>query len=357
MVACVIAAGCATPREPWLSRAVTTSSTTVSNPRASSAAHESRDADELLVKLAPAFVQLHAPMPERSARPALRVVSGRAFEVARAGPLGTGVVVGPRLVLTAHHVVEHARNLRAKLHDGRDAAAAVIAREPSVDLALLQLEPSAHDLTPIRVCERESSPGTWIMVVGHLYDEQLSVTLGVVTSHAPNEAGQGAALEVDAAVNLLNTGGPIVNGAGELVGIASAKQTEARGMRGLGYGTPASASRAIVASAAVGDAPLRKPMAREQNPLRGIQTEDLDDTRRSRFTVRDDVRHGAVITEVERGSPAANVGLAVGDVVVEVDFEPVWSADSFQEAASEAAGPEMILVVRGDAATYVLLHP
>ncbi|MBM4360764.1 MAG: serine protease, partial [Deltaproteobacteria bacterium] len=158
-------------------------------------------------------------------------------------------------------------------------------------------------------------------------------------------------------VNLTNTGGPIVNLAGELVGIASAKLTEKRGMRGLGYGIPAHAAQPLLAGATAGDVMLRRSPPLDRNPLRGLDAANLDESVRHRFAISDDIEHGAVITTVTADSPAARVGVEAGDVILEVDFEPILSTSGFERAVGEGAGPILVLVVRGNAATYVLLHP
>jgi S1-C subfamily serine protease len=313
--------------------------------------------ESVVRSVAPSLVQLSAPMPPRNGHLPLRVVAGSAFEIMRAGPLGTGVLVGPRLVLTAGHVVEHARALRARFPDGREHTATTVARAPAHDLVLLQLSGDPDGAKPVPIASAAPGAGEWVIALGELYARGPTVSVGVVTAGADASRTDEGPLELDVAVNLTNTGGPIVNLAGEVVGIASAKLTEQRGMRGLGYGLPARTAKPMVTSVTAGDAPLRPTPAPDQNPLRGMRTADLDGSLRKRFAISDDIEHGALVTDVTTTSPAAVVGVEAGDVIVEIDFEPIFSSSGFERALADATGPLLVLFVRGNAATYVLLHP
>ncbi len=316
-----------------------------------------RAVESVLEQIGPSVVQLTADMPQKSAHEPLRSLEGDPFVVMRAGPLGSGVIVGHNLVLTAGHVVEHAGELRARLQDGRELPATVIARDGTHDLALLQVRGDLGPLRALPVGSGAPRAGEMVMAIGNLYGLGPTVTVGVVSSTPGEEKSPSETLETDAAINLTNTGGPIVNLRGELVGIANAKLTEQRGMRGLSYATSTEVIGPLLTGLKVGDEPLREQAsAMKASALRGLATDDIDPELRKRFAISDNLSHGAVVTSVEPKSPAAAVGIEPGDVVVEVDFVPVLSSGMFVQAAA-VDGPLLLLVVRGNAAAYVLVHP
>ncbi|MBM4360765.1 MAG: trypsin-like peptidase domain-containing protein [Deltaproteobacteria bacterium] len=139
--------------------------------------------DSLVRRVAPSLVQLSAPMPERSRHAPLRVVAGSPFAVTRAGPLGTGVLVAPRLVLTALHVVEHTTAVRARHPNGREVSATLVARTPEDDLALLRLtEDESGDAPPVPVAAPGPAAGEWVITLGELHARGPTVTVGMVTT-------------------------------------------------------------------------------------------------------------------------------------------------------------------------------
>lgn len=314
--------------------------------------------DSVVRQVAPSLIQLSAPMPSRPGHSPLRVVAGRALQVIRAGPLGTGVLVSPRLVLTAAHVVEYASEIKARLSNGRELNASVVSRAPEHDLVLLRLSADAGDDTPpVPIAQAEPLPGDWVVALGALYARGPTVSVGVVVSRGANPETETQPIELDAAVNLTNTGGPVVNLAGELVGVASAKLTERRGMRGLGYARSARCAVPMLANLTASEGPLRATPPPDPNPLRGVTAANLDEELRVRFAISEDLEHGVVVTEVTPLSPAAELGIEPGDVILEVDFEPVLFDAMFERALADASGPVLVLFVRGNAATYVLVHP
>ncbi len=314
-----------------------------------------RAVESVVDQVTPSVVQLVAAMPERSSHEPPKSLGGEPFTVMRAGPLGSGVVVGHNLVLTTGHVIEHAGDLRVRLSAGRELDATVIARDESHDLALLQVRGETLPLRPLALGASSPHAGEVVLAVGDLYGMGPSVTVGVVSNPPGDKASD--TLETDAAINLTNTGGAIVNLRGELVGIANAKLTEERGMRGLSYATTAQVIQPLINGLRVGDQPLRDhEQALAASALRGVGTEDLDPGLREKFSISENLSHGAVVTSVDPHSPAARVGIEPGDVIVEVDFVPVLSSGMFA-AASRADGPLLLLVVRGTHAAYVLVHP
>jgi S1-C subfamily serine protease len=359
-VALWLPCGCVTvpPREASDATPPIRTTTTVT-PVTTTASHAEfgQPIEALVARVTPSIVQLSAPMPPRLSHVPLRVVEGDPFEVVRAGPLGTGVAVGHGLLLTAAHVVEHATSLRVRTASGKEHIATVVSRDPARDLALLRIHGDSAELPALALCATPPAAGEWLAVVGNLYGRGPTVSVGVVGAGPRMGKSNAEAIESDVAVNLTNTGGPMLNMQGEIVGIANAKLTEQRGMRGLGYGTAAGAASALLANQRLSDAPLRRADTTKPTALRGITTDDLSTELRKRFSLSADLNHGAVVTRVDDDSPAAAIGIEPGDVFVEVDFAPVWTSDGFAQANAGGGGPLLVLVVRGNAAAYVLLNP
>jgi S1-C subfamily serine protease len=303
-------------------------------------------ADDVLASVGPSVVHLHAPMPERSLRTEPSLV--------RAGPLGTGFVIGKNLVLTSVHVVDHAADVHAKLADGRDLPTSIAHADPLRDLVVLRLNGDASGLRPLPLADRKAvRSGEPVYAVGDATGRGCTISLGVLTSDLEDE------VQTDAAIHHQNTGGPIVNGRGEVLALANARLTQRRGVNGIGYGTRLDSVAPLVVLLERGEGTTVAPSApavSEASALRGITVTDLDESTRGRFDIAETVGEGAVVTEVERTSPAGDVGIEPGDVVVEIDMVPIASAEVFGHAR-RAEGPLLLLVVRDTTAAYVVLNP
>ena len=247
---------------------------------------------------------------------------------------GSGVVWDDEgHVVTNAHVVEGAQEVQVTLPDGRSYSAEVVGSDPSSDLAVLQLDSVPDELTPIAVGDDSAlGVGDPVMAVGNPLGLSGTVTTGIVSAldrpvttqgssqnpADPNSAVFTNAIQTSAAINPGNSGGALVNAAGELVGINSSIASLGSAMGGqsgsigIGFAIPSSKVQLIA------DQLIETGTA--THAFLGVGLDDAT-AETDGATVS-----GAVVTQVEPDSPAAEVGLESGDLIVGIDDEPITSS-------------------------------
>jgi putative serine protease PepD len=250
---------------------------------------------------------------------------------------GSGVVIDDKgHVLTNNHVVSAAANggtLQVTLSDGRAYPATIVGRDPSTDLAVLELRDPPEDLKPIAFGNSDQlKVGDPAMAVGNPLGLAGTVTTGIISalnrpvSTTADEAGSGQgaepvvtnAIQTSAAINPGNSGGALVNGSGQLIGINSSIATlgsapgSTGGNIGIGFAIPVNEARAIATQLIEN--------GKAEHAYLGVTPRD--------GTAADgsSQRAGAEITTVQPGTPAAEAGLREGDVVIAVNGQRVDSA-------------------------------
>jgi putative serine protease PepD len=270
---------------------------------------------------------------------------------------GSGVVWDAEgRVVTNAHVVEGSAAVSVVLADGRRYDAEVVGSDTSSDLAVLQLETTPDGLTPIRVGDDAAlAVGDPVMAVGNPLGLSGTVTTGIVSAldrpvtTTGSGTGQGGApervvtnaIQTSAAINPGNSGGALVNGAGELVGInssiaalPSAGRSQA-GSIGIGFAIPAT-KVTLIADQLIADGSA-------EHAFLGVALGDGE------AEIDGATTSGAVVSEVEPGSPAELAALEAGDLIVAIDGEQVPSAIALVGQVRErAAGEETVLEVVRD---------
>ena len=290
------------------------------------------------------------------------------------GGEGTGVVLDTAgHVLTNNHVATAAgadAAIQVSLSDGRLYRASVVGTDPSTDLAVIQLRKAPDDLVPATFGSSAAvTVGQRVMAVGNPLGLSDTVTTGIISATnrpvttqgeapqqgnpfgLPDEQGQGGqppqrvvtnALQTDAAINPGNSGGPLVDAAGQVIGINSSIASPSRGggqagSVGLGFAIPADEAERI-SSELVADGEATHAQL-------GVTLAGQDGT----ATADGTTRQSATVAEVVAGSPAASAGLRAGDQVVAVDGIATPGSDSLVAVVHEhAPGDQVVLtVVRG----------
>jgi Do/DeqQ family serine protease len=237
---------------------------------------------------------------------------------------GSGVIVDARrgYVLTNNHVVASAAEVQVTLKDRRTYPARLVGSDPETDIALLQLD--APDLIAVSLGDSgRLQVGDLVIAIGNPFGLGQTVTSGIVS--ALGRSGLGIEgyedfIQTDASVNPGNSGGALVNSRGELVGINTAILGPTGGNIGIGFAVPVNMARAVMTQL-IEHGEVRRGRL-------GITIQDL--TPSLADTMDLDLRDGAVISEIEAGSAAARAGLAPGDVIVEVNGQPVLDADDLR---------------------------
>ncbi len=229
--------------------------------------------------------------------------------------LGSGFIVSPDgLVLTNAHVVKGASEVIVKLTDRREFRAKVLGSDPKTDVAVLKID--AKNLPTVRLgSTRDLQVGEWVLAIGSPFGFENSVTAGVVSAKGRSLPDDSLVpfIQTDVAVNPGNSGGPLFNARGEVVGINSQIYSRSGGYQGVSFSIPielaAKIKDQIVATGKVRHAQL------------GVAVQEVNQAFAESFNL--DKPEGALVASVSKGSPAEKAGLQAGDVIRQVDGQPI----------------------------------
>ena len=255
--------------------------------------------------------------------------------------LGSGVIVDPKgYIVTNRHVVEKADRIRVRLQDDPPGVlheAKVIGSDQETDLAVIKIEGDK----PFPVAKLGNSDsmqvGDWVLAVGSPFGLQETVTAGIVSAKGRNIVPQRqfqSFIQTDAAINPGNSGGPLVNMAGEVIGINTAILTDTNAYAGVGFALPSN-TVAQVYNQLVG------PDHRVSRGSIGIMFNALDNPAIARVY---GTGSGVTISDVTPGSPAEQAGLKVGDTIVAVDSKTVKNGDELvADIAARKPGSKIVV--------------
>ena len=253
--------------------------------------------------------------------------------------LGSGVIVESEgVVLTNYHVVRNAGQLDIVLSDRTRYTGQVLGGDPQNDLAVVRLmdAPSGLPVVPLGDL-MDIRPGALAIAIGNPAGLERSVTVGVVSGlnrtlrDTPGRAPIREAIQTDAAINQGNSGGPLLNSRGELIGINTAIEVVSgqRGFGGIGYAVPVTTARRYLARMLAGET--------INHPWIGISGGDVTpQVARERHLP---VTSGVLIESTVEGSPAAAAGLRQNDVLVSVGGKPINNMDELGEQVDKDYAP------------------
>ncbi|HEY8596035.1 MAG TPA: DegQ family serine endoprotease [Devosiaceae bacterium] len=259
--------------------------------------------------------------------------------------LGSGVIVDPSgIIITNHHVVNGATDVRVSLSDGREYQVNVVVDDASTDLAVLKIEkPGGRRFPTLQFGNSDQlEVGDLVLAIGNPFGVGQTVTSGIVSALA--RTGVEASnyeffIQTDAAINPGNSGGALVDMQGRLVGINTAIFTQnGGGSIGIGFAIPANMARVVAKAAQNGGKIVR--------PWFGAQLQDVTQDLARGLGLNS--AQGALIAEVAPGSPADRAGLRSGDVIVAIDGVdvPDSSAFNFRFATQDVGGRATVAFVR-----------
>src|SRR6516165_6048260 len=259
--------------------------------------------------------------------------------------LGSGVIVDPSgLVVTNVHVIEGADEVKVSLSDKREFEAAIVLKDKHSDIAVLRLKDSHERFPSLDFANSDTlEVGDVVLAIGNPCGVGQTVTHGIVSALARTQVGitdYQFFIQTDAAINPGNSGGALVDLSGRLVGINTAIFSRSGGSQGIGFAIPANMVRAVVASAKGGASVVRRPWLGAK--LQAVTPEIADSLSLKRPA-------GALVNGVTAKSPAARAGLRTGDLIVEVDGQPVDDPNAFDYrfATKPLGGQAQIGVIRG----------
>jgi S1-C subfamily serine protease len=264
---------------------------------------------------------------------------GRPHEVAGSG---SGFMITPDgFILTNSHVVHHAAQIIVNLSDGREYSAQLIGDDPETDLAVIRID--ASQLVHVRLADSESlRVGQIAIAIGNPLGFQASVTAGVISALGRSMYSQSGRLidniiQTDAALNPGNSGGPLVNSAGEVIGVNTAMIRPAQGI----CFAIASNTAKLVAGWLIRDGRIRRSYI-------GVAGQNVPLHRRVIRFYNLPLETGVLVASVEKDSPAKSAGLREGDVIVAFNDRPIGTIhDLHKMLVSEQIGvPAKLLVIR-----------
>ncbi|HXR10855.1 MAG TPA: trypsin-like peptidase domain-containing protein [Gaiellaceae bacterium] len=286
---------------------------------------------------------------------------GTTTETQRA--LGSGFVIDKAgHIVTNYHVVQGASRVEVSFSNQEQLPARIVGRDPSTDLAVLQVHASSRALTPLTLGDSDLvRVGDSVVAIGNPLGEDRSITAGIVSAlerriYAPNGAPIDHAIQTDAALNHGNSGGPLLNARGQVIGVTSQIQTDgSSGNIGIGFAIPINTVSTVVAQLIA--------HGFVEHPFVGVQARAITPGVARLFRLP--VQHGLLVSSVCAKTGAATAGLRGakqqvivagdtwplgGDIIVKADGVPVGSVDMLRQIVAQKKPGESIAleIVRDD---------
>jgi putative serine protease PepD len=237
-------------------------------------------------------------------------------------------------VITNQHVVDGAQSVSVRFANGKTYSAKVVGSDPSTDIAVIDVDAPASELKPIELADSSAvEVGDGVIAIGSPFGLEQTVTTGIVSAlhrqiTAPNNFSIDDAIQTDAAINHGNSGGPLLDTDGTVVGVNSQIESDSGGNDGVGFAVPSN-TVGTIADALISDGSV-------EHAYLGVATEDSSSA-------------GARLAEVRSGTPAAKANLRSGDTVTKLDGETVSSADELRRLvdAKSPGDSVQLTIVRG----------
>ena len=242
-------------------------------------------------------------------------------------------------VITNQHVVDNAQSVSVRFANGKTYPATVVGTDPSTDIAVIDVDAPGSELRPLTLADSAAvEVGDGVIAIGSPFGLEQTVTTGIVSAlhrqiTAPNNFTIDDAIQTDAAINHGNSGGPLLDLDGKVIGVNSQIESDSGGNDGIGFAVPSDTvgkiAGAIISGRSVEHAYL------------GVSTEDATG--------------GARLAEVRPGTPASRANLRSGDIVTTFDGTAVASADELRRLVdSKSPGQEVELTVRRNSTTVTV---
>ena len=249
----------------------------------------------------------------------------------RAQSLGSGFIIDAAgIVVTNNHVIENADEITVILSNDESFKAEVIGRDAKTDIAVLQIEPGDSNLTAVSFGDSDGlRVGDWVMAIGNPFGLGGTVTAGIVSARGRdiNSGPYDDFIQTDASINRGNSGGPLFNLDGEVIGINTAIFSQTGGSVGIGFAISANLATQVVGQL--------KDYGRTRRGWLGVfiqeVTEDIADS------LGLDAAKGALIASVTKAGPADEAGLQAGDVIIRFDGKDVVKSRDLPRIVAETA--------------------
>jgi S1-C subfamily serine protease len=260
--------------------------------------------------------------------------------------LGSGFVIDKAgHIVTNYHVVEGARSVDVSFSDNESRRARIVGADPSTDIAVLQVKAQSRALTPVQLGNSDDvHVGDAVVAIGNPFGLERTVTAGIVSAlqrviQAPNAYSIDHVIQTDAPINKGNSGGPLLDAQGKVIGVNSQIQSETGGNVGIGFAVPINTVKTVAAQ-------LIKT-GHAEHAFLGIRVQAVTADIARLFRLR--ASHGLLVASVQPGSAAAKAGLRAGkqqvtvsgetyplggDLMVGVDGAPLMTLDQLRDVIS-----------------------
>ena len=240
--------------------------------------------------------------------------------------LGSGVIIDSKkgYIITNNHVIAKAKDIKVKLHDGRELKATLVGSDPASDIAVIKI--IANNLTSLNFSDSEKlRVGDFVVAIGNPFGIGQTVTSGIVSALGRSGLGIEAYenfIQTDASINPGNSGGALVNLKGELIGINTAIIGSKGGSGSVGIGL------AIPVNMALDVTEQLIKYGKVRRGYLGVSAQDLTSNLSKAFGIS--TSKGAIITRVQEGSPADIAGIKIGDVVLKINNEIIKNTSAMR---------------------------
>ena len=240
--------------------------------------------------------------------------------------LGSGVIINSKkgYIITNNHVIAKAKDIKVRLHDGREFKASLVGADPASDIAVIKISPD--NLKSLKFANSENlRVGDFVVAIGNPFGIGQTVTSGIVSALGRSGLGIEAYenfIQTDASINPGNSGGALVNLKGELVGINTAIIGSKGGSGSVGIGL------AIPVNMALDVTQQLLKYGKVKRGYLGVSAQDLTSDLSKAFGIS--TNRGAIITQVQEGSPAYLAGIKIGDVVVKINNQIIENASAMR---------------------------
>ena len=226
--------------------------------------------------------------------------------------LGSGVIVHPDgYILTNNHVIQGIDRILVALRDGREVPASIVGTDPETDLALLRID--LADLPYLNLVDSSKSEiGDVVLAIGNPFGLGQTVTMGIISATGRNDLQLNTYenfIQTDAAINIGNSGGALVNAYGDLIGINTLLYSRDGGNEGIGFAIPANMARFVMSSIVKYGRVIRGWL--------GIESQPLNSALAKAYGVPTNI--GILISGVYQGGPAEKAGLKRGDILIGIN--------------------------------------
>jgi serine protease Do len=246
------------------------------------------------------FFERNRPDGDRGGRPSPR----------RAQSLGSGFIIDPSgIVVTNNHVIAQADEIKVRLQDDTEFEAKLLGRDPKTDIAVLKIEPGKTKLTAVSFGDSDKlRVGDWVVAIGNPFGLGGTVTAGIVSARGRdiNQGPYDDFIQTDASINKGNSGGPLFDLDGKVIGINTAIFSQSGGSVGIGFAVAARLASPVVAQL--------KEFGRTRRGWLGVRIQQVTDEIAEGFGLKE--ARGALVAEVTKDGPAEAAGIKPGDVIL-----------------------------------------